>query len=178
MHQNRDVLMVSISRFYSNEDNMREVVSVVKGSSDISLRMIDWFITNYAKKNVSISVREDEHLNIYNSYRGALKTFSKQQFDPFRRHERILFKYGDSEALETTVGQLNFFKWAIETGVIDYIRQHKVAVERSMIECGAAKPAKKVPTVESSEEEGDDKKPAAPRPAVVRQKCKTTLSFD
>ena len=133
-----------------------------------------------AKKNVAISIREDEHLNIYNSYLGALKTCSKQQFDPFRRHERILFTYGvgDTDTLETTVGQLNFFKWAIETGVIDYIRQHKVAVERSMIECGAAKPAKKVPTVESSEEEGDDKKPAAPRPVVVRQKCKTTLSFD
>lgn len=177
MHQNRDVLMVSISRFYSNEDNMREVVSVVNGSSDISLRMIDWFITNYAKKNVSISVREDEHLNIYNSYRGALKTFSKQQFDPFRRHERILFKYGDSDALETTVGQLNFFKWAIETGVIDYIRKHKVAVEKSMIDCGAAKPSKKFSPKQGPEED-DGKKPAAPRAIVVRQKCKTTLSFD
>lgn len=172
--------MVSISRFYSNEENMREVVSVVNGSSDISLRMIDWFITNYAKKNVSISVRDDDHLNIYNSYKGALKTFSKQQFDPFRRHERILFKYGDSDALETTVGQLNFFKWAIETGVIDYIRQNKVAVEKSMIDCGAAKPSKKALSPEQNvpEEDDDKKKPAAPRAFVVRQKCKTTLSFD
>lgn len=172
MHQNRDVLMVSISRFYSNEEHLAAVVDVVTGASDISLRMIDWFITNYAKKHVSISIRDDEHLNIYNSYRGALKTFSKQQFDPFRRHERIRFSYGDGEtdALETTVGQLNFFKWAIETGVMNYIRENKAEIEAAMVECGAAKPSKKGSAAERE-------RPTAPQ-VVVRQKCKTTLSFD
>lgn len=165
--------MVSISRFYGKEEHLTALVSVVRGTSDISLRMIDWFITNYAKKNVAISIREDEHLNIYNSYRGALKTFSKQQFDPFRRHERILFTYGegDKDALETTVGQLNFFKWAIETGVIDYIRENKAAVEQAMVDCGAAKPSK-----QCKMHAGDFAPPS--RPATVHQKCKTTLSFD
>ena len=34
--------------------------------------------------------------------------------------------------IKTTVGQLNFFKWAIENNIISYIRQHIKDIEESM----------------------------------------------
>jgi hypothetical protein len=71
------------------------------------------------------------------NYKTQLKTYSKAQFDPFRRDEkrRIIFNYDANDpekSIETTVGQLNFFKWAIETGVMDYVFQHKTDLEAEM----------------------------------------------
>jgi hypothetical protein len=141
MLQDHDLLMMSLGRFYANPEHIQTVVDIVKGRSDISLRIIDWFITNYSRSRNIIHIRtarngagaSQTYFNVYLSYRAQLKTFSKQQFDPFRRNERILFQFRDAEeGLETTVGQLNFFRWAIENNIIDYIRQHKAAIESSM----------------------------------------------
>ena len=45
------------------------------------------------------------------------------QFDPFRRHSRVTIpcKFAENNKLETTVAQLNFFKWAIENKVLEYL---------------------------------------------------------
>jgi hypothetical protein len=34
--------------------------------------------------------------------------------------------------METTIGQLNFFKWAIENKIIDYIEEHYDVIESDM----------------------------------------------
>jgi hypothetical protein len=34
--------------------------------------------------------------------------------------------------METTIGQLNFFKWAIENRIIDYIQAHYAEIEDDM----------------------------------------------
>jgi len=34
--------------------------------------------------------------------------------------------------METTIGQLNFFKWAIESNIIDYIQQQYQEIECDM----------------------------------------------
>ena len=158
MKQNHDLLMSSLGRFYGAEENIKTVVDIAEGRADISLRVIDWFVTNYAKKKNIIHKRvvstsraapspppssqgRGEGLpgpesvaffSVYLSYRNELQTYSKQQFDPFRRNEHIVFRYGDGGELETTVGQLNFFRWAIENGILDYIRAHKKDIEESM----------------------------------------------
>jgi hypothetical protein len=136
------------------------------GNDAISLRLVDWFVTNYAKRNNAIAVVGDSPINIYHSYRAQLETYSKHQFDPFRRHERIRFVYGDDggEAIETTVGQLNFFRWAVDNKIIDYIRLHKPAIERAMVASAAA--AASAPK-------------AKDRPkADVVQRRKTVVTFD
>lgn len=79
----------------------------------------------------------ETYLNVHLSYRMQLKAFSKSQFDPFRRDEkkRIIFQYDPddpSKCLETTVGQLNFFKWAIEAGVVFYINNNRDFLEKQM----------------------------------------------
>ena len=68
---------------------------------------------------------------MYNSYKSQLKAYSKKQFDPFCRRERIDFNCGE-EVITTTVGQLNFFKWSINNNIIEYIKEHIHEIEDDM----------------------------------------------
>ena len=134
----KDLLMVSLSKFYSNKANIHKILPIVTGKSDISLRLLDWFVTNYSKKSSTIithinSENNIVHFNVYLSYRSQLKAYSKQQFDPFRRRDRITFYYEKEKCLETTIGQLNFFKWVIQNNILDYIEKKKEEIENDMI---------------------------------------------
>jgi hypothetical protein len=120
----RELLIFSLQRFYSTRTDLEKLIPILKGDGDISLRLIDWFVTNYAKKHhVSYLLSEQEFV-VYLNYKSQLKAFSKKLFDPFCRRERIMFQCGTYESFETTVGQLNFFRWAFEKNILDYIRAH------------------------------------------------------
>ena len=100
---------------------------ILNGTSRLSLRLVDWFVTNYAKKyNVAFMVKE-KYVIVYLSYKSHLKAYSKKMFDPFCRCKRIKFN-----GLDTTVGQLNFFEWVISDGIIDYLENHRDAVHADM----------------------------------------------
>ena len=117
-----------LERFYTNADHIARVKSILDGSSNLSLRLIDWFVTNYAKKfNVSFMSKSQKHVIVYLSYKSHLKAYSKRMFDPFCRWKRIKFR-----DIETTVGQLNFFEWAITDGVLDYLDTHHDKVHTDM----------------------------------------------
>jgi hypothetical protein len=120
----RELLIMSLQRFYSSRSDIQTLVPILKGEGDISLRLIDWFVTNYAKKHHVSYVIGTQEFVVYLNYKSQLKAFSKKLFDPFCRRERILFQIGDAEPFETTVGQLNFFRWAFEKDIVSYIRQH------------------------------------------------------
>ena len=68
---------------------------------------------------------------VYNDYKLKLKAYSKKRFDPFCRWERITIPFNQKH-METTIGQLNFFKWALENKVIDYIEQNYQTIENDM----------------------------------------------
>lgn len=143
----RDLLMVSLSRFYSKPDNIDRVLPYLTCTSGVSLRLIDWFVTNYARKH-NIVVRGTDPVtgrptstNLYVSYHAQLKTYSKQQFDPFRRRDRIMFHYGGPgpggaprASVETTIGQLNFFRWMLEHDMLDYVHAHAHEIEQDMLD--------------------------------------------
>ena len=89
------------------------MISVINGESQISLRIVDWFVTNYSKKHfVVFSIMENDEkirFKVYNDYKLLkLKAYSKKRFDPFCRWERISFPYDENKYVETTIGQLNF----------------------------------------------------------------------
>jgi hypothetical protein len=117
---------------------MNKIIPIIEGKSDISLRLVDWFITNYSKKNNTIITRKISnnivHLNVYLSYRSQLKSYSKTCFDPFRRRDRIVFQYDENNTIETTIGQLNMFRWILQNDVIDYIAKHRDAIEKDMVQ--------------------------------------------
>lgn len=139
----KDLLMVALIKFYNQKTNMNKLLSIVepsmlsKAESRISLRLIDWFVTNYSKKNNTIITKEKNnnvmHFNVYLSYRAQLKAYSKKFFDPFRRRDRITFNFDYDKSIETTIGQLNMFRWIIQNDIIEYINSHLDEIEKDMI---------------------------------------------
>ena len=131
-----DLLMTSLSKFYLDEKIINILIPIVNGLSKISLRVLDWFVTNFCKKhNTVIHYQRDgkaQKLIVHLDYKNQLKAYSKKQFDPFCRRERINFIYGKGNELLTTVGQLNFFRWAIEHHVLDYINDNLEIIEADM----------------------------------------------
>ena len=210
------LLLIPITKYFSTKKTLKKLITILKGES-ISLRLIDWFVTNYCKKfNVlynlndfkekdtississvisstpaitqasihtqssihtpepapapapapatatatatapastpplliipqpnplvplTLSVQQikdqsfDNFIIVHNNYKGQLKAYSKKNFDPFCRRNRIRFYYDDNKYFITTVGQLNFFKWALENYIINYIQNNIKAVENDM----------------------------------------------
>ena len=46
-----EVLLQNLKNFYENKEYLKKMISIINGESKISLRIVDWFVTNYAKKN-------------------------------------------------------------------------------------------------------------------------------
>lgn len=126
------LLMQSLTNFFSEQENMDVLLSILGGGNIISLRIIDWFVTNYSKENEIIYENKKVLFNVYDNYKSQLKSYSKRQFDPFCRRKRINFFYTNNDKIITTVGQLNFFRWAIENNVINYIKENLHDIEASM----------------------------------------------
>ena len=135
-----DLLLKNLMIFYNTEenDNLDKMLRIITGESKISLRIVDWFATNYAKKYYTLYVIEQtvenvaRRFKVYDDYKLKLKAYSKKRFDPFCRWDRISIPYKDGNCIETTIGQLNFFKWALENKVVDYIEQNYDTIEKDM----------------------------------------------
>ena len=90
-------------------------------------------MTNYAKKNFTVyETNEGDRFKVYNDYKLKLKAYSKKRFDPFCRWERISFPFNETSYIETTIGQLNFFKWCIENDITKYIESNFESIEKDM----------------------------------------------
>ena len=135
-----DLLMKNLMVFYNTEDNdnLDNMLRIITGESKISLRIVDWFATNYAKKYYTLYVIDQtvenvaRRFKVYDDYKLKLKAYSKKRFDPFCRWDRISIPYKNGNCIETTIGQLNFFKWALENKVVDYIEQNYETIEKDM----------------------------------------------
>lgn len=133
-----DLLLDNLKDFYQDKTYLNKMVDIINGNSKISLRIVDWFVTNYSKKYfVVYEIKNSDSVDrfkVYNDYKLKLKAYSKKRFDPFCRWERISFPYKDGSCIETTIGQLNFFKWALENKIVDYIEKSYGAIEQDMNE--------------------------------------------
>ena len=135
-----DLLTAKLLTFFKRNDfePLKIMLDVINGESSISLRIIDWFSTNYAKKHYTVySIPENgskpaRRFKVYLDYKLNLKAYSKKRFDPFCRWDRIAFPYLNNSYIQTTVGQLNFFKWAIDNQVIHYIEANYRDIEHDM----------------------------------------------
>lgn len=121
-------VLFRLERFYGKPENIQKVKDILEGKSNLSLRLIDWFVTNYAKKfNTSFIGSNQKHVIVYLSYKSHLKAYSKKMFDPFCRSKRIKF-----QGFDTTVGQLNFFEWAITDEILTYLDKNYEVVHADM----------------------------------------------
>ena len=120
-----ELIIASLQRFYASTPDLPKVMPYLIGDADISLRIIDWFVTKYSRKNFTSYELNGQTFVVYKSYKGQLDAYNKQYFDTNCRRERIQFSIKEYEPFITTIGKLNFFRWALETKLLDYIEAHK-----------------------------------------------------
>ena len=128
----QDFIVQNLQTFYNEPGNLEKITPILKGESPISLRLVDWFITNYAKKNNTSYMMGTKQFLVHFNYKSELKAYSKKLFDPFCRRDRIMFEALNQASIMTTVGQLNFFRWFIEKKILDFIEDNRTAIEADM----------------------------------------------
>jgi hypothetical protein len=140
-----DLLRIKLLSFYKDQKNLDILLPIILQKTRLSLRSLDWFVTNYCKKyNISYLYGENMYFP-FKSYKSQLKAYSKKFCDPFCRRDRIVFDYGSNtiydynneiiklnEYIITTIGQLNFFRFAIQNGIIDYAIKNITDIENDM----------------------------------------------
>ena len=127
------LLLEKLMKYYRENDNLSNMINIINGESEISLRIVDWFATNYSKKHYTVyNLDNNKRFKVYNDYKLHLKAYSKKRFDPFCRWDRITIPYNDKESIQTTLGQLNFFKWILENDILKYIEMNLETIEKDM----------------------------------------------
>lgn len=207
----QELILVKLNTFYDNEYNKLALLDILEGKNKISLRIIDWFVTNYSKKhNVEYTLRKKitspkkitmkkihgkaskkddsrsanlKHVNVFLSYKNLLNAYSKKIFDPFCRRDRIEFEFKDKKKIVTTVGQLNFFRWAIQNNVLNYIIEHFKEIEEDMNKNTKKKKEKDTPKKSSGKSQKKPRKKRAPLSVAATRnmninKNPITLNFD
>lgn len=121
------ILLTSIDTFYNIPENRAILLDILNKSGGISLRNLEWFITNYSKKNnLSYKTNDGKIFSVHCAYKSSLDGYSKKLFDPFCRSSKISYTVpGSSDEIHTTVAQLNFIRWCIKNNIIEYIRDNK-----------------------------------------------------
>lgn len=118
-----------IDTFYNKltDDMIYKIIDIINRKSKISLRLIEWFVSKYTQNHI-IEIYDINGLpmNIYNSYHIKTKIYEKKYFDLFRRVNVIQYKFKnkDDMIIDTTISQLNFFKWLIENNIYYYIEDN------------------------------------------------------
>ena len=134
MLQQRQIsILQRIELFFTQRMIIDTLVPLVEQQSGISLRALDWLVTNYSKKhNIVCRNKAGGIFNIYHGYKVALGHFRRRNFDPFRRRNRIRVMVDNEVVSESTVGQCNFLYWAINNGVLAYAIEHAKQIEADM----------------------------------------------
>jgi len=102
IHCKQEIIILSLQRFYSTLDNLNEIVELLKGTSDMSLRLIDWFVTNYSKAHSTSYILNGQEFVVYMNYKNQLKAYSKKMFDPFCGHQPEIEKEMNTAMREQT----------------------------------------------------------------------------
>ena len=124
-----------INKFFKNSTSaeISKMINIVEGKSTMSLRILDWFVTKYSRKRIDCGPsKETEMFDVRISYKSQLKSYKKQYFDPFRRKKKFNYHFENGQTMKTTLGQLNFFKWAFSNNVIVYVEKNLKQISKEI----------------------------------------------
>lgn len=130
-----DVLLARLIEYFTKDDYaaLDQILPIINGEDKVSLRLVDWFVTNYAKKSLTTYQNHSgRRFVVHAEYKLRLRSYKKRRFDPFCRWTRTEIPYRNGALVSTTIGQLNFFKWALENKVIEFIRENQKEIESDM----------------------------------------------
>lgn len=123
------LLMASLIKFYQKSDNLERIVPIINRESKVSLRVIEWFITTYSRDRCVMCPTYNKsgsiinYIQVYINYKSTLKSYRGKHFGIFKRSDKVLLDWTGNRLI-TTIGQLNFFKWAIETQILQFIEKN------------------------------------------------------
>ncbi len=144
------LLNIKLVEFYKDPANLQILLPIILQQTRLSLRSLDWFVTNFSKKyNTNFIVEKNGNQESYfpfKAYKLELKAYSKKFCDPFCRRDRVVFDYlnmkiidfrpdlklGHKDYIVTTIGQLNFFRFAIQDNIIKYALDNIEKIEHDM----------------------------------------------
>ena len=127
-----DLLLEALRRFFEVPEHAQQLKDILEHRRGVSLRNLEWFVTNYSRQtNVTYTTATGRQFTVHVAYKSSLDGYSKKFFDPFCRTERIEF-----QGFTTTVAQLNFIRWCIVNGIVDYITEKGVLHIRRKFEEG------------------------------------------
>lgn len=145
------VLLDSVLEWYNEDmDNVTSFLDTVKRKNGMSLRVIDWLVTNFSKTNSVTIETNGIPRDLNRDYQKNLNAYNKRNMDPFARRRKIVVvinKSGIIEKRSTTVGQLNFFRWFGRNKVGEYLLSNRALVESHLKESEARKKFPKKNTV-------------------------------
>ena len=192
-----DLLLNNLIEFYKRDNNLDNMLKIITGESKISLRIVDWFATNYAKKYYTLydielpdkkidndlsksdqtSAKVVKRFKVYIDYKLKLKAYSKQRFDPFCRWERISIPYKNGTFIETTIGQLNFFKWALENKIIKFIEENYDEIEQDMNSRNSTSKRKELVDNSKTRKKREELSISASK-SIKKEKVEITVNFN
>jgi hypothetical protein len=187
-----DLLLKNLMNFYKTDlcgyydpnNNLDKMLRIITGESKISLRIVDWFATNYSKKYYTLYTIEQttdnvsRRFKVYDDYKLKLKAYSKKRFDPFCRWDRISIPYTNGKFIETTIGQLNFFKWALENQVIKYIENNYDVVEKDMNNRNSTSKRKEVVVDNSKTRKKREELSISATKSIKKEKVEIVVQFN
>jgi len=130
-----ELLRTELLEFYKNTDYLQRMTGIINGKR-LSLRLLDWFVCNYSKEYYTMYEiqrgMKTIRFKVYIDYKTNLDIYSKKRFAPFCRHERIYIPYDEENLMETTLGQLNFFRWVFKNYILEYMEANYDEIKRDM----------------------------------------------
>ena len=178
--------LVELLGYFTQERIESLLMPILTMESPVSLRALDWLVTNYAKKHalawpLAVQTKDADTITtqrmfaVFTEYKTWLRTWRRRLFDPFQRRVRIYFRNRDCW-FSTTVGQLNFLYFAETTRIMEYAHKHVDEIDRDMTLSIHASRKRKIE--EGSKERRELSK--APKAAcyVYTQACRLVFDSD
>ena len=102
------LLLTKLLEFYNKDGNMERILPIINGESIISLRLIDWFATNYSKKHYTVyplkmKNGDEKRFKVYIDYKLKLKAYSKDSIH-----------FVDGIELQYLINRIHIFKLQLD----------------------------------------------------------------
>jgi hypothetical protein len=161
-----------------------ELVPRLNRTHPVSLRLLDWFVVDYAQERDVAYTRYIAPLGrttivvVHKVYTMWRDRWRRRHYDPFRRRHRIYFDL-DGATYSTTVAQLHFFSMARMFGFLDYAARHLESIDahqRATITEARAGSGAGAGAQNDDDDDNDGATPCRRRPLVCKPQPRAFMS--
>lgn len=139
--KNKHNELLLVMQKYFTYENIEKILPILNASPDVPMTMTDinHFVVNYSRENnIHVNVN-GKIIFINDNYKDHRSSNKKKFFDCFCREPKIDFRYIKNNkicAIKTSVGQLNFYKWALEfpgdKNILELTKKHIVGIKKDI----------------------------------------------